>query len=128
MIYDINNFKSINDTYGHKMGDKVLIELSALLQSSLRENDYIYRVGGEEFMIILPHTKLDTGILICEKIKNLVEYQLNTIKELTITISIGVTEVKTNDTEDSIFTRVDNYLYESKNTGRNTITSDLSSS
>jgi len=128
VIYDINNFKSINDTYGHKMGDKVLIELSALLQSSLRENDYIYRVGGEEFMIILPHTKLDTGILICEKIKNLVEYQLNTIKELTITISIGVTEVKTNDTEDSIFTRVDNYLYESKNTGRNTITSDLSSS
>ena len=128
IIFDIDYFKSINDNYGHKAGDTVLIEISNLISSLLRENDSFYRIGGEEFIIILPYTNIKQSILVCEKIKSNVEKNLNTIKDKTITISLGVTEVKKDDTEESIFTRIDTYLYESKKQGRNKITSDLNTS
>ena len=125
VLFDIDSFKSINDQYGHKMGDKVLKDMSRLIQSSLRKNDYIFRIGGEEFIIILPHTGIKEGILICEKIRTVVQNKLKTIKDRSITISLGVTEVKKNDSEDSIFKRVDQYMYESKQEGKNRVTSDL---
>jgi diguanylate cyclase (GGDEF)-like protein len=125
ILFDIDFFKSINDTYGHDKGDEVLIEISALIKSIVRKNDYFCRVGGEEFTLILPHTNLKNAISLSEKIRKSVENDLNTIEDRIITISIGVTEFKKGDDENSIYKRVDNHLYNSKNSGRNTVTSDL---
>ncbi|MEA2112069.1 MAG: diguanylate cyclase [Campylobacterota bacterium] len=124
IMYDIDNFKQINDVYGHIIGDNVLIEMSQLIKSHLRESDYIFRIGGEEFIILLTKTQINKAKLVSEKIRNSVENNLNTIKDKKITISIGLTEVEENDTEDSIFQRVDSLMYESKNSGKNRVTSE----
>jgi len=124
IMYDIDDFKQINDTYGHSVGDDVLVEMSKLIKLHIRESDYIFRIGGEEFIILLTETQIDKAKLVSEKIRNSVENNLNTIENEKITISIGLTEVKENDTEDSIFKRVDSLMYESKNNGKNRVTSE----
>lgn len=124
IIYDIDDFKQINDTYGHSVGDNVLVEMSKLIKLQIRESDYIFRIGGEEFIILLTETQIDKAKLVSEKIRNSVENNLNTLKDEKITISIGLTEVIENDTEDSIFKRVDSLMYESKNNGKNRVTSE----
>lgn len=124
IMYDIDNFKQINDTYGHNIGDDVLVQISQLIKSHIRDTDYIFRIGGEEFIILLTETPIDKAKLVSEKIRYSVENDLKTIKDKKITISIGVTEVKDGDTEDSIFKRVDKLLYKSKNNGKNIVTFD----
>lgn len=124
IMYDIDNFKYINDTYGHSVGDDVLIEMSQLISSHIRKNDYIFRVGGEEFIILLTETQITNAKLVAEKIRSNVEKNLKTIQDKQITISIGLTEVNNEDTKESIYKRVDKLLYESKNNGRNTISYD----
>ncbi len=123
VILDIDFFKSINDTYGHTIGDHVLEDLSNLLQSTIRSNDYAYRIGGEEFIILLSNTDLTNAVIFAENLRNKIETELSTIKSRQITISLGVTEVKDNDTPKSIFKRVDDYLYEAKESGRNKVVS-----
>jgi diguanylate cyclase (GGDEF)-like protein len=126
IMYDIDNFKEINDTYGHSVGDDVLIEMSKLIKSHIRESDYIFRTGGEEFVILLTETQLDKAQLVAEKIRGSVESDLKTIEDGKITISVGVTEVKQDDTESTIYKRVDELLYKSKNSGKNKVTSSNS--
>lgn len=125
MILDIDNFKMINDVYGHRIGDKVLIELCDLIQNNIRSSDTLFRVGGEEFVILCQNITLTESLEVAHKIRAAVEQTLSTINDKTITISIGVTEVKSNDTEDSIYRRADTLLYDSKNSGKNSVTSDL---
>ena len=125
ILCDVDHFKSINDNYGHNIGDEVLMDMCKLINTSLRKNDCLYRIGGEEFIVILPHTKVEDAILTSQKLKDIIEDKLNIIEDKIITVSIGVTEFKDDDTEDSIFKRVDEYLYNSKNNGRNMITSNL---
>jgi len=124
MMYDIDNFKNINDTYGHYIGDKVLIDMSKLVKSFLRKTDLLFRVGGEEFIILIPETDTEGSSLLAEKIRIKVA-ELNTIKDKQITISIGLTEVNDKDTEDSIFQRVDRLLYYSKYNGKNRISTQI---
>lgn len=124
LMYDIDDFKKINDTYGHSVGDDVLVEMSKLIKSYIRENDYIFRIGGEEFVILLTETQIDKAKLVAEKIRYSVENDLKTIKNKKITISIGLTEVRENDTQDEIFIRVDELLYKSKDSGKNIISFD----
>ena len=119
MMFDIDNIKSINDTYGHDVGDKVLIKLSELISTMVRENDYLFRVGGEEFVILLTDTNGESGLLFAEKIRKNIELKLDTIEDRVVTISLGVTEVEANDTADSIYKRADDALYKSKESGRN---------
>lgn len=121
ILYDIDFFKSINDNYGHKMGDKVLVQMCDMIRNHVRKNDGLFRIGGEEFIVILPQTNLEHGVLFADKIRNAVQNDLKTIPEKTITVSAGVAEVKQGDTEDSLFTRVDQYLYKAKNSGRNQV-------
>jgi len=123
IMYDIDDFKKINDTYGHNVGDKVLIEMSALVQSTLRVNDTLCRIGGEEFIILLPETSQESALRVAEKIRSNVENELHTIENKSITISLGVCEVRESDTEDTLFIRVDGLLYESKRNGKNRVTS-----
>ena len=121
IMYDIDDFKSINDTYGHHIGDKVLINMSKRVQSLLRDTDLLFRIGGEEFIILIPETSIEESFFIAEKIRKDIE-SLNIIEDRQITVSMGLTEVNDDDSEDSIFQRVDRLLYDSKRNGKNRVT------
>lgn len=121
LMLDIDNFKHVNDIYGHKIGDKVLIELVNIINSRIRKNDYLFRVGGEEFVIILPEIDFKSAKLAAEDIRKTIENKLTSLNNETVTVSIGLTIVEENDTEDLIFTRADKLLYRSKNEGKNRV-------
>ncbi|MFC2073981.1 ABC transporter substrate-binding protein [Campylobacterota bacterium] len=120
-LFDIDDFKQINDTYGHRVGDNVLIDITKLVQSHIRENDLFFRIGGEEFALLLSQTSLDDAKIVVEKIRKSVEDDLGTIDNKTVTVSIGLGEVHEGDDEDTLYKRVDALLYESKENGKNRI-------
>ncbi len=120
IMFDIDLFKVINDTYGHTVGDLILIELSELVNSHVREIDTFGRWGGEEFLIILPSTKIFSAIQIAERLRILIENKLFP-KDIKITCSFGVTEYRIGDTEFEIVERVDKALYKAKNNGKNKV-------
>ncbi len=120
LMYDIDRFKAINDTYGHDVGDIILSSLSILVSGILREIDYIGRYGGEEFLIIMPNTSLKDASIYGERLRKIIEdYRFEEVEK--ITVSIGVVELKEDENIDLIFKRVDDLLYLSKNKGRNRI-------
>ena len=121
IMYDIDNFKHINDTYGHVMGDNVLIEMSKLIKTILRSTDYLCRVGGEEFIVLLFETTMEESKLVAEKIRKKVS-ELNILNTQQITISLGLTEIQPTDTEKLLYERVDKLMYDSKNNGKNRVT------
>ena len=121
LMYDIDDFKKINDEFGHNIGDEVLVQMSKLVQSCIRENDHLFRIGGEEFIVLFPQTSIKQAKIVAEKIRESVENSLDTINKRKITISIGLTEVQEGDTEDIIFKRVDELLYRSKKEGKNRV-------
>lgn len=124
IFIDIDNFKHINDTYGHGIGDEVLKLLVRTIQSSLRKNDVVGRLGGEEFIIIYADIN-DEGLSITsEKIRTLVETSTLRLltQDLKITISIGATSVNESDIVSSIIERADKLMYISKKNGKNQVT------
>ncbi|MEK3703972.1 sensor domain-containing diguanylate cyclase [Paenibacillus sp. FSL R7-0198] len=120
LVVDIDHFKSINDTYGHPIGDLVLGNLAGLLQSLSRSTDVVARYGGEEFVIILPNCEEEQAIGIAERYRS--QVALADWGEYNITVSIGAATVIEEDTEKSLFQRADNALYASKTGGRNRVT------
>lgn len=124
-VFDIDHFKSINDTYGHMAGDHALIEFSAILKKAFRKTDIIARFGGEEFVVIMPNTPLDQASKVCNAIREKVAQSHIVIEEgarkINFTISIGVTTLEENDTFESILQRTDKLLYDAKETGRNKV-------
>ena len=118
IMFDIDFFKKVNDTYGHSVGDEVLIHLSELIHSSLREGDSFCRIGGEEFIIILPHTQKEDAAKIAEKLRVMVEKDK---KVLPVTISLGVTQYIIGEMKDYLDARVDKALYKAKENGRNQV-------
>ncbi|MGM0534025.1 MAG: diguanylate cyclase [Campylobacterota bacterium] len=127
IMYDIDNFKKINDTYGHKVGDDVLKQMSAMVQKSIRTTDFLFRIGGEEFIILLAKTPLEEAKKTAQKIRKNIAGQLHTIKDKQITVSLGVTQVQPGDDEDRIFQRVDSLLYEAKHAGKDRVKADKGS-
>ena len=121
-IFDIDFFKKINDIYGHMIGDEVLVKLSSEISKNIRTNDVFARWGGEEFVLLLPSTTIQSALIFAEKIREIVE-KISFTRNFNITISIGATEVTQADTQDSLIIRSDEALYESKKTGRNKVTS-----
>jgi len=122
VMYDIDFFKHINDTYGHDIGDEVLINLSNLVKNMTRETDLLARWGGEEFMMLLPETSVEKSLTFVENVRDSIEKAIfSEVIETPITCSFGVTQVKENDTQDTVLKRIDLALYEAKNTGRNKI-------
>ncbi len=120
VMLDIDFFKKVNDTYGHDMGDYVLIELTNLIKVRLRDNDMFARWGGEEFMIILPKSDAELAKEIAERLR--VSVQNHKFEDVgTITCSFGVSELMANDTYTSFLKRVDDALYKAKNNGRNRV-------
>ena len=125
LMIDIDHFKNVNDTYGHKVGDIVLSQLGRLLNESVREADIVARIGGEEFCVILRKPSTSFTLEIAERIRSSVEnneFIINEEKPLNITISIGAAIYpKTVDDIERIKEISDNNLYKAKNLGRNRI-------
>lgn len=119
LMLDLDHFKTINDTYGHQAGDRVLVEFAAKVQRCLRSKDLLGRFGGEEFALLLPNTPLDAALQVAERIRAACVPQGN---EVGCTVSIGVTlSLPQNDSMDKLLARADAALYEAKNTGRNRV-------
>ncbi len=120
IMFDIDHFKTINDTYGHQIGDEILKELSSLIKKHIRTTDIFARWGGEEFIIILPATIEDNALLIAEFMRKRVKsYQFT--HGLKITCSFGVVQFNDQDSVCSIVSRVDQALYSAKKNGRDTV-------
>ncbi|WP_430789752.1 diguanylate cyclase [Virgibacillus flavescens] len=120
LIIDIDYFKKVNDTWGHLVGDQILINLSHIMENVGRKNDILARYGGEEFVILLPETEEKTAISYAETLRSNVEQAK--WGEFSITISIGVSTFNVNDTQHTILAKADFALYDSKNKGRNRTT------
>ena len=117
-MYDIDNFKKINDTYGHDVGDKVLKEMTDEVRLHIRKTDLLFRVGGEEFVIIFSKTMIDEAFEVVEKMRVMVS-NMDIIENEKITISIGLTQVNEEDDPTSIYERIDKLMYLSKHNGKN---------
>ena len=120
IMFDIDHFKKINDTYGHNVGDNVLKGMVKIVEEHLRKSDNLYRTGGEEFIVILPNTDIEKAEIVAEKIREAI-CKTKFEKVGRVTISIGVTQVTEDDDEDTVTSRVDEALYRAKNTGRNKV-------
>lgn len=120
LMIDIDNFKLINDRFGHIAGDKVLIFIAKLFKKALRDGDRVYRFGGEEFIIILNRTDLDGAKLVAERLLTLCRNNkpLFQNQQIPVTLSIGLTKVLSADTIDTIIDRSDKALYRAKNNGK----------
>lgn len=124
VMLDIDNFKAINDTHGHIVGDSVLRALADVLRSNKREIDYLVRWGGEEFMIVAPETDIEGAKVLAERIRKAVEnHQFDTVGR--VTVSLGATQLRQDDSEDNFIKRADDSLYKAKTTGRNKLVIDL---
>lgn len=120
LMIDIDHFKQINDNHGHDVGDQTLITMTQIVQECLRSNDLFGRMGGEEFMILLPHTPLTSAEEIAKRIqKSINEYNFDIIQH--VTVSIGVVEYREGESDIEMFKRADIALYEAKHSGRNKV-------
>ncbi|MDH4944191.1 GGDEF domain-containing protein [Sulfurimonas sp. C5] len=127
LILDIDDFKNINDTYGHVAGDKVLIFITNLLKKTLRDGDKIFRYGGEEFVIILNRIDNDSCLQIAHRILKLVSSNKLIYKGTTlqVTVSIGSTKFHEGDTPVDLLERADMALYRSKKNGKNQMNTEI---
>lgn len=116
-MYDLDDFKKINDDYGHDLGDSVLIDTTNTVKHTIRKTDLLFRVGGEEFIILFPKENIHTAYDVCEKIRRSF-HDIDIFPDRKITISIGLTEIHEDDTVESIYKRVDTLLYKSKKEGK----------
>ena len=125
-LLDIDDFKFVNDTFGHLAGDAVLKELSYIIQSKIRDQDIVARYGGEEFAILFPNTSIDLAMSICEDIRSSIEKHTFCIEDqrIKITISGGIAEAivtETLTTQYDLVSYADELLYEAKRQGKNQI-------
>lgn len=120
LLFDLDHFKKINDTYGHPVGDEILINIAHTVKSNIRITDYLYRYGGEEFAIIASNTSLANAGKLADFIRAVVEKD-EFLEKFKISISIGVAQLDSHDDLDNWLHRTDIALYEAKSNGRNTV-------
>ncbi len=122
-MIDLDFFKSVNDRYGHLIGDQVLIGVAARMKSALRNDDVLGRYGGEEFLLVLPHADIHIAEKITLRICQSVNSEPFHIEHhvIPLTVSIGVTEWGEGDTDETLLARADHALYKAKNQGRNQV-------
>lgn len=128
VMMDIDHFKAVNDTYGHQLGDKAIQLIAKIILDSQRETDICGRYGGEEFVILLPHTSVNEGVLVAERLREKVESTLLPLgkehnnEQLQLTISAGVAEFSDEfSTAENWLEKADSALYKSKENGRNQV-------
>ena len=120
VLYDVDNFKVVNDTHGHQIGDKVLVQLSRFVPGLLRNTDLLARWGGEEFVILTPGSDGDMAYQATEKLRNAIA-QVGFDEIGTVTCSFGVAQYVYGDTADTLISRADGALYRAKLNGRNRV-------
>ena len=128
LVFDVDYFKRINDSYGHGVGDQVLVRVANASQAALRQQDRLGRTGGEEFLVILPNTALNQAALVAERLRAGVEAAVmsDIVEGLVVTISIGVAEYQAEDGDlRGLTRRPDNALYRAKAEGRNRVEIEL---
>ena len=120
-IWDIDSFKRINDSFGHEAGDRLLRGVADLFARSKRGEDFLARIGGEEFVLLLPMTTLEAATSVAEKLRKTVETAAfhHHGQPVAVTISCGLTDFRAGDTPTAVFERADRALYEAKGQGRN---------
>ena len=119
-IIDLDDFKSVNDNYGHLTGDKLIVDFVKIVNENIRETDIFARWGGEEFMLILPNTNKEEAFEISERIRmNVENYKFEKVNKLTC--SIGVAQFSADDDNVSILQKADNMLYAAKDAGKNIV-------
>lgn len=120
ILFDLDNFKSVNDTFGHRIGDDVLVKVSDIMINKVRNVDSVGRYGGEEFLIILPETELNKAFVIAERIrKGIKEIEWN-VEGIKVTISGGCADYEGEDINEFI-NKADRLLYKAKQNGKNKI-------
>jgi diguanylate cyclase (GGDEF)-like protein len=125
LMFDIDHFKQINDTFGHAMGDQVLQQVTQAICAEIRSADLVGRYGGDEFVVLLPHTSAQDALPLAERIHaSLAAIQIETDKGLLgVTVSLGIAQTihKTSesDTVEALFLRADQVMYAAKQAGRN---------
>jgi diguanylate cyclase len=121
LLWDLDNFKLINDSYGHRAGDRVLQSVAACFMAAVRGNDFVARIGGEEFVMLLSGAKLQQAMLVANQVRSAVEALRFHFRgtPVRVTVSCGLTEVKENDAADAAFDRADGALYRAKRGGKN---------
>lgn len=130
VVFDIDHFREFNNTYGHLAGDRVLAYVARLTRETLRGDDFIFRYGGDEFVILMPNASLESAMSVAEKVRRnitSVEFKLFKTSELTVkvTISMGVAEIKLDDDAASFFARADQAMYKAKTAGRNQVSASI---
>lgn len=124
LMFDIDFFKSINDSYGHPCGDAVLTELAQRVRNNVRGFDTVARFGGEEFVIVMPDTDMDVARMVTERLRRTIAERAFNVTEsqpLTVSISIGIANFEDGDDAFALLKRADDALYEAKRTGRNRV-------
>jgi len=121
ILFDIDHFKHLNDTYGHNAGDEVLKQLAVKLMAALRDYDIACRYGGEEFLVVAPETGPDETFKLAERLRLTIEandFRADT-QIISITISVGVSHFQQGDSIEKVISRADSALYRAKDRGRN---------
>jgi diguanylate cyclase (GGDEF)-like protein len=123
MMCDVDNFKRINDTFSHQVGDKVLMAIADLLREKIRQEDVLARYGGEEFILLMPGTPRETALQVCERLRqHIADYPWHTIQsELKVTLSLGVASDLSLGNPDKLTALADERLYEAKRLGKNRV-------
>ncbi|HEX5710010.1 MAG TPA: sensor domain-containing diguanylate cyclase [Sulfuricurvum sp.] len=121
IILDVDNFKLINDTYGHQAGDIILIDLVNLIANNIKNGDIFARWGGEEFVILTPSTDISGAATLAENLRKIVQSHAFSYVEKDITLSFGIAQFSIEDTKSTLFQKADEALYEAKKNGRNRI-------
>jgi len=123
LFFDLDNFKEINDNFGHNTGDKVLVRVAQIIKASVRESDLYARWGGEEFIIAFVNSSLSESEIIAQKLRVSLENDsaLRVLINASVTASFGVTQMKEHDKLESVLKRVDTALYEAKDSGKNRV-------
>jgi len=123
VLIDIDDFKKVNDDFGHLVGDRVLVRIAEILRVELRNSDMITRWGGEEFAVLLMEVALENATKISQKICDTIREDkvLNELLGRQLTVSIGVGELSSSESQDGLVHKVDNALYEAKRTGKNQV-------
>jgi|GEM_PF-403741 len=120
LCLDLDHFKNVNDTWGHPIGDEVLLMTAVLVKQTIRESDVVVRLGGEEFIVLLPQTGIEAALEAAERIRKAIEAAKHPIAGK-FTVSVGVIERNKGESYTGMYKRVDEALYLAKNAGRNCV-------
>ncbi|MEW6663883.1 MAG: diguanylate cyclase [Thermodesulfobacteriota bacterium] len=128
LMIDIDDFKSINDTYGHSRGDQVLSGLAQMVRQNIRDTDSAFRFGGEELVVLLPETSIEAAVGVAERLRQSsasLAFRGDSSETIVATLSIGVCQYAPGENQDALVARADRLMYQAKKEGKNRVVSDV---